>query len=61
MKDIVVKPGKTMKRHIDGIREAIRTGINSAVVEGLNNRSKLHSSVPMASELMNTGIRSDIL
>ena len=41
MKDIVVKPGKTMKRHIDGIMEAIRTGINSAVVEGLNNRSKL--------------------
>ncbi len=29
---------KTLKRHIDGILEAIRSGINSAVVEGLNNK-----------------------
>ncbi len=34
----IIKLGKTMKRHIDGILEAILTGINSAVVEGLNNK-----------------------
>jgi transposase len=33
----IVKLGKIMKRHIEGILEAIRSGINSAVVEGLNN------------------------
>ncbi|MCL5888357.1 MAG: transposase [Candidatus Thermoplasmatota archaeon] len=33
-----MKLGKTVKRHIDGIMEAIRSGINSAVVEGLNNK-----------------------
>ena len=34
----IIKLGKTMKRHIEGILEAIRSGINSAVVEGLNNK-----------------------
>ncbi len=34
----IIKLGKTMKRHLDGIMEAIRSGINSAVVEGLNNK-----------------------
>lgn len=34
----IVKLGKNMKRHLDGILEAIRSGINSAVVEGLNNK-----------------------
>ena len=34
----IIKLGKTMKRHLDGILEAIRSGINSAVVEGLNNK-----------------------
>ena len=33
-----MKLGKSMKRHIDGILEAILSGINSAVVEGLNNK-----------------------
>lgn len=33
----IIKLGKTIKRHLDGIK-AIRTGINSAVVEGLNNK-----------------------
>ncbi len=34
----IIKLGKPMKRHIDGILEAIGSGINSAVVEGLNNK-----------------------
>jgi transposase len=34
----IIKLGKRMKRHPDGIMEAIRSGINSAVVEGLNNK-----------------------
>ena len=34
----IVKLEKTTKRHLDGIFEAIRSGINSAVVEGLNNK-----------------------
>ena len=34
----VIKPGKSMKMHIDCILEAIGSGINSAVVEGLNNK-----------------------
>ena len=34
----IVKLGKPMKRPLDGILEAIRSGINSAVVEGLNNK-----------------------
>ena len=34
----IIKLGKTMKRHLDGIMEAIRSGINSAVVEGSNNK-----------------------
>ena len=38
----IIRLGKTMKRHIDGILEAIRSGINSAVVEGLN--SKIHAA-----------------
>ena len=33
-----IKPGKTLKRHLNGIPEAIKSGINSAVVEGLNNK-----------------------
>ena len=33
-----IKLGKTMKRHLNGILEAIKSGINSAVVEGLNNK-----------------------
>ena len=36
----IVKLGKTVKRHIKGILAAIRSGINSAVVEGLNNKSR---------------------
>ncbi len=36
----IVKLGKTMKRHIEGILKAIRSGINSAVVEGLNNKTR---------------------
>ena len=36
----IVKLGKTMNRHLDGILEAIRSGINSAVVEGLNNKNR---------------------
>ena len=34
----IIKMGKTMKRHLNGILEAIKSGINSAVVEGLNNK-----------------------
>ena len=34
----IIKLGKTMKRHLNGILEAIKSGINSAVVEGLNNK-----------------------
>ena len=34
----IIKLGKTMKKHIDGILESIGSGINSAVVEGLNNK-----------------------
>ena len=34
----IVKQGKTIKRHLGGILEAIRSTINSAVVEGLNNK-----------------------
>ena len=34
----IIKLGKTLKRHINGILEAIQSGINSAVVEGLNNK-----------------------
>ena len=33
-----MKLGKTIKRHLDGMMEAIRTGINSDVVEGLNTK-----------------------
>ena len=33
-----IRLGKTLKRHIDGILEAIGSGINSAVVEGLKNK-----------------------
>ncbi len=36
----ITKLGKTMKRYIEGILEAIRSGINSAVVEGLNNKTR---------------------
>ena len=36
----IVKLGKSMNTHIDGILEAIRSGINSAVVEGLNNKTR---------------------
>ena len=34
----IIKSGNTMKRHFDGILEAIRSGINSDFVEGLNNK-----------------------
>ena len=34
----IIKIGKILKRHLNGILEAIKSGINSAVVEGLNNR-----------------------
>ncbi|MEM0135282.1 MAG: transposase, partial [Thermoplasmatales archaeon] len=34
----IIKLGKTLKRHPAGIMEAIRSGINSAAVEGLNNK-----------------------
>jgi transposase len=34
----IIKLAKTIRRHLDGIMEAIRTEINSAVVEGLNNK-----------------------
>ena len=33
----ISKLGKTIKRHLAGIIKAIKSGINSAVVEGLNN------------------------
>ncbi|MGP6239069.1 ISL3 family transposase [Cuniculiplasma sp. SKW4] len=34
----IIRLGKTLKRHLKGILEAIKSGINSAVVEGLNNK-----------------------
>ncbi len=34
----IIKLGKTIKRHFNGILEIIISGINSAVVEGLNNK-----------------------
>ena len=34
----IIRLGKTTKRHIGGILEAIRSEINSAVAEGLNNK-----------------------
>jgi transposase len=34
----IIKLGKTIKRHLACIMEAIRTGRNSAVVEGLNKK-----------------------
>ena len=34
----IIRLGKTWKKHIDGIQEAIRSGINLAVVEGLTNK-----------------------
>ncbi|MGP6240348.1 transposase, partial [Cuniculiplasma sp. SKW4] len=34
----IIKLGKTLKRHLKGIPETIKSGINSAVVEGLNNK-----------------------
>ena len=34
----IIRLGKTLKRHVDGILEAIRSGTNSAVVEGFNNK-----------------------
>ena len=37
MPDIIML-GKTIKRHLDGILKAIRSGISSAVVEGLYNK-----------------------
>ena len=36
----IIKLAKTMKRHIEGILEAIRLGINSTVVEGFNNKTR---------------------
>ena len=33
----IIKLGKTKKKHIDSMLEAIRPGINSTVVIGLNN------------------------
>lgn len=34
----ITKMGKTMRGHLDVKLEAIKSGINSAVVEGLNNK-----------------------
>ena len=34
----IIRLGKTIKRHLYCILEAIRSGINSVVVEGLNNK-----------------------
>jgi len=34
----IIKLGKTIKRHIEGILVVIQSGINSAVVGGLNNK-----------------------
>ena len=34
----IIKLGKTMKGHIEYIPETIRSEINSAVVDGLNNK-----------------------
>ena len=34
----IIELGKIMKRHVEGILEAIRSGINSAVVVGLNSK-----------------------
>lgn len=45
----IVKFRKTMTRHIEGILAAIRSEINSALMENLNNKSVLRSRVPMAS------------
>ena len=33
----IVKLGKSMKRHFNGVIEAILSGINSAIAEDLNN------------------------
>ena len=33
-----IKLANTIRRHLDGIMKPIRTGINSAVVEVLNNK-----------------------
>jgi hypothetical protein len=38
----IVNLGRTINRYLDGILEAIRSTINSAVVEGLNN--KIHAA-----------------
>lgn len=38
--DEVIKMGKTVKNHISGILEAIKSGINNGAVEGLNNKIK---------------------
>ena len=34
----IVSLAKTIKKHLKGIIEAIKSGINPAVVEGLNNK-----------------------
>ncbi len=34
----IIRLAKTLKRHIDGILEARLSGMNPAVVEGLNNK-----------------------
>ena len=34
----IIKLGNIIKRHLAGIMGAIKSGINSAVVEGLNNK-----------------------
>jgi transposase len=36
----IIKSGKTMKKHIDGILEAIRSGIKPLLLKALTTRSK---------------------
>ncbi len=51
----IIKPGKIIKRHLDGWHTGFhRIRINSAVVEGLNNYIPKHSNDHMASSLRDT-------
>ena len=57
----IAKLGKTIKRHLGGILDVIRSTTNSAVIKGLNNKIKTHSSVLMNSRQEDTGIQSYFL
>ena len=54
----IVKLGKSIKRCLDGIFEAIRSTINSVVLKASTTRSAQHSSVLTCSRQENTGIQS---